>query len=84
MRKVLSICDYTENIKLYEEYLFIPTTPKNKELIVNDLLVELNELNSLNFSYSDNRRLLHAKINTLYPNAFNSKAINNLNQLLNI
>ena len=82
MKKILQIGDYADDINLYDAFLSTPIGSENKEQLVDTLLVEMNEENSLSLHYSDKRRLLHARLNTLLPNTLGPRAIDKLNQFV--
>ncbi|GAF02485.1 protein-ADP-ribose hydrolase [Saccharicrinis fermentans] len=82
--KSLHFTDYADEIRLFEEFRVDSVEGANKEGIVNDLLEALHEIDSLRLNYAEKRKLLHAKINVLRPNAFGIEAVKKLDQLLQI
>lgn len=84
MQNPLKISDYATSVKLLEPYEHIPNKDLNKEVLLNSLLIYLGQNSALDQAYAQKRRLLHAIINTLDPNTFNDKAIDTLNNLLQL
>lgn len=84
MKKGLQINDYANDINLFDEFSFVSKHNSEKEQVLDELLLELKEQSSLNLSYVEKRRLLHAKQNTLHPNTLGEDAIEKLNCLLQL
>jgi O-acetyl-ADP-ribose deacetylase (regulator of RNase III) len=83
MKKVLEISDYANNINLYDD--FVTTHLKlSKEKLVDTLLTDLHQEINMQSPYTEKRRLLHAKLNTLPPNTLKQSSIKKLDYLLQL
>lgn len=83
MEKILYLEDYAKDVKLYEDFVPTPlSSNSNKEALLDFLLLALDEKTCISLNYTEKRRILHGKINTLQSNTLNKDEISKLDQLL--